>query len=140
MDFGLENPELYEIMYMFHPQSMERLPKDLSRRARRGYDFVAQTVLAAAPAGALAEADARILAASLWATLHGGVATLLTGRLDARIDRKRYIERSVGFALDGGGGGMRRGGGRAPGAGRHPARPAKPGSMTSGAIRSGGPL
>ena len=110
VDFGLENPELYEIMYMFHPQSMERLPKDLYRRARRDYDFVAQTVLAAAPAGALAEPDARILAASLWATLHGVVSTLLTARLDARIDRKRYIARSVQFALDGVREGMKRDG------------------------------
>jgi AcrR family transcriptional regulator len=33
--FGLGSPEYYEIMYMFHPQSMERLPKELYRRARR---------------------------------------------------------------------------------------------------------
>ena len=98
--FGLENPELYEIMYLFHPKSMERLPKELYRRARRGFDVVVQTVLACDPAGALPEADARILAASIWAALHGVVSTLLTARLDARIDRRRYIERGVRFAMD----------------------------------------
>jgi AcrR family transcriptional regulator len=100
--FGLGNPELYEIMYMFHPQSMERLPKELYRRARRGFDLVAQTVRAcASPPGTLSEDDARVLAASIWATLHGVVSTLLTERLDARIDRRGYIERTVRFAMDG---------------------------------------
>ena len=99
--FGLESSEYYEIMYLFHPQSMERLPKELYRRARRGFDLVAGTVLACAPAGALDGAEARLLTASLWATLHGVVATLLTARLDARIDRQRYIDGSIRFALAG---------------------------------------
>lgn len=99
--FGLGNPEVYEIMYMFHPRSMERVPKELYRRARRGFDLVAQTVLACAPAGTMREDEARVLAAATWATLHGVVSTLLTGRLDARIDRRGYIERVVRFAMDG---------------------------------------
>jgi AcrR family transcriptional regulator len=99
--FGLGNPEVYEIMYMFHPQSMERLPKEIYRRARRGFDLVVQTVLACAPDRALGEADARLAAASLWATLHGVVSTLLTERLDARIDRRRYIEGTIEGALAG---------------------------------------
>ena len=99
--FGLENPEYYEIMYLFHPQSMERLPKELYRRARRGFDLMSATLLACAPAGARDEGEARLLTASLWATLHGVVATLLTARLDARISREHYIERAVTFALDG---------------------------------------
>ena len=82
--FGLANPEFYEIMYMFHPRSMERLPRELYRRARRGFDRVVDTVRAGAPGGTLGEEDARVLAAAVWATLHGVVATLLTERLDAR--------------------------------------------------------
>ena len=99
--FGLERAEYYEIMYLFHPQSMERLPKELYRRARRGFDLLADTVVACAPEGALAEGEARLLTASLWAALHGVVATMLTARLDARIDRDRYIESSIRFALAG---------------------------------------
>jgi AcrR family transcriptional regulator len=101
VDFGLASPEVYEIMYLFHPRSVERLPKELYRRARRGFDFVVETVLSCARPGApLDEADARILTASMWATLHGVVSTILTARLDARIDQARYIERSIAFALD----------------------------------------
>src|SRR3712207_9574200 len=97
--FGLEQAEYYDIMYLFHPQSMERLPKELYRRARRGFDLLGATVLACAPPGAIDEEDARLLTASLWATLHGVVATLLTARLDARIDRQQYVERSIALPL-----------------------------------------
>jgi AcrR family transcriptional regulator len=99
--FGLERAEYYEIMYLFHPQSMERLPKELYRRARRGFDLLAGTVLACAPAGRLSDDAVRLLTASLWASLHGVVATMLTARLDTRIDRDRYIESSIRFALAG---------------------------------------
>ena len=95
VQFGLENPELYEIMFMFHPRSMRRLPKELFRRIRRSLDLWTGVVLACAGAGA-AEHDARATAAALWATLHGAVSTLLTERLDTRIDRAHYIEAVVG--------------------------------------------
>ena len=101
VEFGLANPEFYEIMYMFHPQSMERLPKELYRRARRGFDRVAQTVLACDPRGGADEEAGRVTAAAVWATLHGVVSTLLTERLDARIDRQAYVERAVRLAVDG---------------------------------------
>ena len=106
VEFGLGHPEVYEIMYMFHPQSMERVPKELYRRARRGFDRVAQTVLACDATGTTGEDEARVLAAAVWATLHGVVSTLLTERLDARIDRRGYIERAVRFAVDGVRGGL----------------------------------
>ncbi|MBV9773096.1 MAG: TetR/AcrR family transcriptional regulator [Gemmatimonadetes bacterium] len=102
VEFGVENPELYEIMYMFHPRSLERLPKELYRRIRRSLDLTAANVLAcAAPGGAMTEADARTVAAAAWATLHGVVSTLLTHRLDSRIDRAGYVDRAVRMVMDG---------------------------------------
>jgi AcrR family transcriptional regulator len=99
IEFGLDNPELYEIMYLFHPRSMERLPKEVFRRIRRSLDFTAATVRACAGADGLTEEDSRPLAAAIWATLHGVVSTLLTQRLDTRIDRARYIECAVHSVL-----------------------------------------
>jgi AcrR family transcriptional regulator len=99
--FGLENPEYYEIMYMFHPDRMARYPKELYRRVRRTMDLTAELVLAYAPEAVQTSADARIAWTALWATLHGVVSTLLTDRLDHRIDRSRYIEGSIQFTLNG---------------------------------------
>jgi len=87
---GLGNPAEYEIMYMFNPRSMKRLPRDVFRRVRRGFDLWADNVQACVP-GASPE-EARVTVAAIWATLHGAVSTLLTERLDTRIARDRYIE------------------------------------------------
>lgn len=95
VEFGLANPELYEIMYMFHPQPMRRIPRDLFRRIRRSLDATTENILACVGADTLSESEARVVAASIWATLHGVVSTILTQRLDTRIDRARYIDRAV---------------------------------------------
>ncbi len=99
VEFGLANPELYEIMFLFHPRSMERLPRELFRRIRRSLDFTADTIRCCVGADRLSVEDSRPLAAAIWATLHGVVSTLLTERLDTRIDRRRYIECAVASVL-----------------------------------------
>lgn len=99
--FGLENPEFYEIMYMFHTDRMARYPKALFRRARRSIDLMAELVAAYAPGAAGSADDARVAATAVWATLHGVVSTIVSDRLDRRIDRARYIEGAIRFALHG---------------------------------------
>lgn len=99
IEFGLANPELYEIMYLFHPQSMQRMPRELFRRIRRSLDLTADTVEQCAAPGTLGTEESRATAAAIWATLHGVVATLLTQRLDTRIDRTLYIECAVRSVL-----------------------------------------
>ena len=101
VDFGLENPEFYEIMYMFHSDRMSRYPKELFRRARRNIDLMAELVTAYAPEAVPSADDARVAATALWATLHGVVSTIISDRLDRRIDRGRYIEGAIRFALHG---------------------------------------
>jgi AcrR family transcriptional regulator len=92
VDFGLENPEFYEIMYMFHTDRMARYPKELFRRARRNIDLMAELVAGYAPDAVRTPDEARIAATAVWATLHGVVSTIVSDRLDRRIDRARYIE------------------------------------------------
>ena len=101
VDFGLENPEFYEIMYMFHSDRMSRYPKELFRRARRNIELMAELVAAYAPEAVPTPDDARVAATALWATLHGVVSTIVSDRLDRRIDRGRYIEGAIRFALHG---------------------------------------
>lgn len=101
VEFGLENPEFYEIMYMFHSDRMTRYPKELFRRARRNMDLMGELIRAYVPDAVQNDADARIAALALWATLHGVVSTIVSGRLDRGVDRARYVEASIQFALAG---------------------------------------
>jgi AcrR family transcriptional regulator len=101
VEFGLANPEFYEIMYMFHSDRMSRYPKELFRRARRNLELMAELVAAHAPEAAPTPDDARVQATALWATLHGIVSTIIADRLDRRIDRERYVEGAIRYALAG---------------------------------------
>jgi AcrR family transcriptional regulator len=101
VEFGLANPEFYEIMYMFHSDRMARYPKELFRRARRNLELMAELIVAYAPEAVPTPDDARIRATALWATLHGIVSTVVSDRLDRGIDRARYIEGTIRYALAG---------------------------------------
>jgi len=101
IEFGLANREFYEIMYMFHSDRMSRYPKELFRRARRNFDLIGELVAAYAPESVSSEDEARIAATALWATLHGVVSTIISDRLDRRIDQQRYVDGAIRFALNG---------------------------------------
>lgn len=100
VEFGLENPEFYEIMYLHHPRFAERFPRELFRRAMRSMDVLTRLVRECAP-GAFGSAEAaRIHAHVVWAILHGVVSTIIAGRLDTRMDRAAYVDSSIQFAVD----------------------------------------
>jgi AcrR family transcriptional regulator len=101
VEFGLGNREFYEIMYMFHSDRMARYPKELFRRARRNFDLMTELAQAFAPEGFANADEARIAATALWATLHGVVSTIISDRLDRRIDQQRYVDGAIRFALAG---------------------------------------
>ena len=100
VEFGLQNPEYYEIMYMHHPRWAERFPRELFRRATRSMDVLTQLVQECAPGAFPGAAEARIHAHVVWAILHGTVSTIIATRLDTRIDQSAYIDSSIHFAVD----------------------------------------
>jgi len=100
VEFGVANPEFYEIMYLYHPKSLARVPRELFRRAARSMDVLAELVRQSAPAALANPAEARIHAHVVWAILHGVVSTILAARLDTRIDQQAYVETSIHFAVD----------------------------------------
>lgn len=100
VEFGLENPEFYEIMYMHHPRFTDRFPRELFRRATRSMDVLTRLVQEAAPDAFPSPAEARIHAHVVWAMLHGVVSTIIAGRLDTRIDRAAYVDSSIQFAVE----------------------------------------
>jgi len=104
VEFGLANPEFYEIMYMFHSDRMARYPRELFRRARRNLDELGALVAAYVAEGGGAGGDpddVPVRATVLWATLHGVVSTIIADRLDRRLDRERFVEGAIRYALAG---------------------------------------
>jgi AcrR family transcriptional regulator len=99
--WGLQNPELYQVMYMFRPERMARYPKELYRRATRGMDVLTELVTACAPSAFASKEEARIAAHVVWAITHGVVATILAQRLDRRVDQERYVDVSIQSAVAG---------------------------------------
>ncbi|HEX6939725.1 MAG TPA: TetR/AcrR family transcriptional regulator [Longimicrobiales bacterium] len=99
VDFGLENPEWYEVMYLFHPERVARYPQELYRRTRRSMDLAVQLIVESDPERFRTEDDARIVANLNWSLLHGVVSTILARRLDSRVDREAYIRAAVAHTV-----------------------------------------
>ncbi|MEC7231436.1 MAG: TetR/AcrR family transcriptional regulator [Planctomycetota bacterium] len=91
VDFGLERPAYYEIMFLLRPERMERYPAEAYRRARRSLEAFAE--LASVPA-----AEGLRRATIVMTSLHGLVALLIAQRIDASLDRKTLIEEAIHFA------------------------------------------
>ena len=101
VDFGLENPEYYEIMFMLHPERMERYPAEKYRQARRNLDVIAATLADGVAQGLMEVDDVRVTASSIWGALHGVVSLLLARRVDVRIDPDAFVEASIAQTLRG---------------------------------------
>ena len=91
VEFGLEQPTLYEVMFMLHPRHMQRYPAEAYRRARGNIELLAETLADAEGCSAGPNQDfAR--ASNLWALLHGHIALWIAGRVDAAIPRETFID------------------------------------------------
>ncbi len=99
--FGLENPEVYEVMFTLHPARMARYPAEKYRRARRNLDRFAAVLRAGAAEGTFDVDDPDVAASVLWTGLHGAVALLIARRVDVRIDRDAYVDAVVRHAIGG---------------------------------------
>ena len=96
VEFGLENPEFYEVMFMLHPSHMERFPVERYRRARRNLDLF--TAILREAAGPGAKGDGSLETAILWTSLHGTISLLIASRIDASIERADLIDGAVAHA------------------------------------------
>lgn len=101
VEFGLEYPEKYEIIYKVRSDSMARYPKEKFRKARRAYELLVKTIEESVSQG-LMEVDKPVVTAySIWAQLHGVVSVVLNKRLDSRIDQEQFIEESIEHVVQG---------------------------------------
>jgi len=101
VEFGLANPEYYEIMFQLRPERMERYPREKYRKARQNLAFFAETLAEGDRADVFDVEDALVAASAIWASLHGTVSLLLAERIDARIDQDAFVETAVRQAIQG---------------------------------------
>lgn len=92
IEFGLQNPEYYEIMFVLRSEAMSRFPADKYRRARRNLGLMGEVIEAAT--GSSSD-SALIRATSVWASLHGVVSLIIAGRVDARINQHAVVDHTV---------------------------------------------
>ncbi len=98
LEFGLANPEYYEIMFLLHPRHMERYPREKYRRARRNLDVFADALRSALGKDGADPDRLQTAATVVWSALHGTVSLLIAGRVDKRIPRTALIEAAVRHA------------------------------------------
>ena len=98
--FGLDNPEVYQILFQLHPERMARYPAEQYRRARRNIELFAEA-LAAGGARFRAEPSPDVAANALWTALHGLVSLSLAERIDVRLAGDAFAEAAIEQALQG---------------------------------------
>ena len=95
LQFGIQNPAYYEIMFLLHPEKMKRYPTDKYRRARRNLELFADTLREARTDCSF---DPMLSATVLWSLLHGSISLLLAQRVDVGIPTAVFLDQVVAHA------------------------------------------
>ena len=101
VDFALNHPREYQVIYLISSDEMTRYPKEKFRKARRGYEIVISVFEQGVKSGLIAEDKPRIAAYTFWAQLHGVMSVVLSKRLDNRIDQEEFIQESIDHIIKG---------------------------------------
>lgn len=104
INYALNHPQEYEIIYMVRPEEMPRYPKEKFMNIRSAYELLAGIISEGHAREQIDVEDALINAYTLWAQLHGVVSVILNKRLDTRIPQEQFIEQALeniirGFVL-----------------------------------------
>ncbi len=101
INYALEHPREYEIIFMVRPEEMTTYPKEKFRQVRRGYTLLAE-VLEKGKKEKKIESDNALLAAyAMWAQLHGVVSVIINKRLDTKISTEEFIGQAVDQIIQG---------------------------------------
>lgn len=95
LNFALENPEYYEIMFMLKPERMARYPAEKYRKARRSVEVVARTLKACAKENLMVVEDPYLNAHVAWSFMHGVITLIQAKRIDKRIANDTMIEAAI---------------------------------------------
>lgn len=95
VDFGLDFPEYYEIMYILHTEYMERYPAEKYRRARQNLEFFARALSQGAARGIFDSVDPLLGSSSIWSQLHGVVSLINSHRIDRKVRHEDLVNQVV---------------------------------------------
>lgn len=101
VDFALNNPQEYEIIYMVRPEEMPKFPKEKFQQIRKIYELLAGIIREGSDSGSLRVEDPLMSAYTLWAQLHGVASVIITKRLDTRIPTGEFISQAVDHIIQG---------------------------------------
>ena len=101
VDFALENPQEYEIIYMVRPEEMPKFPKEKFQQIRKIYELLADIISEGKRAGALDVDDPLMSSYMIWAQLHGVASVIISRRLDTRIPDEEFVSQAVDHIIQG---------------------------------------
>ncbi|MGB0840316.1 MAG: TetR/AcrR family transcriptional regulator [Chitinophagales bacterium] len=100
VDFGLQYPELYHIMYVLITKNMERYPKENYRRNSLNLAQTIQYLEAAQKRGEIQLKESpEVTANALTAMLHGFITMVHSNRLHIRLDKNKMRAMVIRQAL-----------------------------------------
>jgi AcrR family transcriptional regulator len=99
--FGLDRPQEYEVIFMLRLDEMPRYPKKKFRKAREGYEMLADVIREGVEKGDMKEDNPLKAAYTIWAQLHGIVSVVVNNRLDTRISVKEFINHAINHLIKG---------------------------------------
>ena len=101
VDFALENPQEYEIIYMVRPEEMPKFPKEKFQQIRKIYELLADIIGEGKRTGVLMVEDPLMSAYMVWAQLHGVTSVIISKRLDTRIPSDEFVTQAVDHIIQG---------------------------------------
>lgn len=95
VDFGISNPEYYEIMFLIHPDQMKRYPADKFRRAKRPINLLQEILEEGKQQGVVDADDTFTEAFVAWSAVHGAITAVLAKRVDVSIPTSEFLNAAV---------------------------------------------
>jgi AcrR family transcriptional regulator len=96
IQFAIDQPEYYSVMFSLRPAQMSRYPADKFRKARKGIELTAELLKQAEKEGIIESGqDTYLLAWYMWSNMHGGVMLMLSQRLDVKIEPREFVRTIV---------------------------------------------
>lgn len=100
LDFALENPESYRLMFDMSRPDDSKYPA-LAAASKRAGETVTRHVKDLAKAGMVQQGDTAKIGASLWAAAHGVIVLYLAGRLPPGVDVRDFYRETMRLTFRG---------------------------------------